>query len=150
MQHLTNANIPYSRLHDVNGNFGGGRFVDIPNIFRNFDADVDDPDCSGAVMEAMGYLNYHTVTPVIYEETMKLRYSENEDCSAMFDYMRDGRTFELATLHGMAFDGHGLGAYTMFRTNLMENCTNWVSTYKNSYEGNLTRVIGLLNNFYLK
>ena len=113
-------------------------------------ADVDNPDCSGAVMEAMGYLNYHTVTPVIYEETMKLRYSENEDCSAMFDYMRDGRTFELATLHGMAFDGHGLGAYTMFRTNLMENCTNWVSTYKNDYEGNLTRVIGLLNNFYLR
>lgn len=113
-------------------------------------ANAVDPDCSGAVMEAMGYLNYHTVTPVIYEETMKLRYSENEDCAAMFDYLRDGRTFELATLHGMAFDGHGLGAYTMFRTNLMENDTNWVSTYKNDYESNLTRVVGLLNNFYSK
>ena len=43
IEHLTKAHIPYSRLHDVNGNFGGGRFVDIPNIFRNFDADVDDP-----------------------------------------------------------------------------------------------------------
>ena len=41
--YLTEANIPYSRLHDVGGYFGGGRFVDIPNIFRNFDADVDDP-----------------------------------------------------------------------------------------------------------
>ena len=40
---LTEANIPYSRLHDVGGYFGGGRFVDIPNIFRDFDADVDDP-----------------------------------------------------------------------------------------------------------
>ena len=37
------ANIPYSRLHDVGGPFGGNRFVDIPNIFRDFDADVDDP-----------------------------------------------------------------------------------------------------------
>lgn len=43
MQHLTNANIPYSRLHDVGGAFGGNRFVDISNIFRNFDADVTDP-----------------------------------------------------------------------------------------------------------
>lgn len=42
MRHLTNAKIPYSRLHDVNGVFGGGRFVDIPNIFRDFDADVED------------------------------------------------------------------------------------------------------------
>ena len=42
--YLTEANIPYSRLHDVGGAFGGGKFVDIPNIFRNFDADVTDPE----------------------------------------------------------------------------------------------------------
>ena len=41
--YLTEAGIPYSRLHDVRGAFGSGRFVDIPNIFRDFDADVDDP-----------------------------------------------------------------------------------------------------------
>ena len=43
MQILTDANIPYSRLHDVWGAFGGGKFVDIPNIFRDFDADENDP-----------------------------------------------------------------------------------------------------------
>lgn len=43
MHYLTEAGIPYSRLHDVGGAFGGGRFVDIPNIFRNFDADENDP-----------------------------------------------------------------------------------------------------------
>ena len=41
--YLTEAGIPFSRLHDVGGVFGGGRFVDIPNIFRNFDADENDP-----------------------------------------------------------------------------------------------------------
>ena len=41
--YLEEAGIPYSRLHDVAGTFGGGRFVDIPNVFRNFDADVNDP-----------------------------------------------------------------------------------------------------------
>ena len=43
MRHLKNANIPYSRLHDVGGAFGGNRFVDIPNLFRDFDADENDP-----------------------------------------------------------------------------------------------------------
>lgn len=43
MQILTDAHIPYSRLHDVGGAFGGNRYVDIPNIFRDFDADVNDP-----------------------------------------------------------------------------------------------------------
>lgn len=41
--YLKEANIPYSRLHDVGGRFGGGVYVDIPNVFRDFDADVNDP-----------------------------------------------------------------------------------------------------------
>ena len=41
--YLTEAGIPYSRLHDVGGSFGGGKYVDIPNVFRSFDADENDP-----------------------------------------------------------------------------------------------------------
>lgn len=37
------AGIPFSRLHDTGGEYGQGRFADIANIFRNFDADADDP-----------------------------------------------------------------------------------------------------------
>ena len=43
MHYLTEAGIPYSRLHDVGGGFGGGVYVDIPNIFPDFDADENDP-----------------------------------------------------------------------------------------------------------
>ena len=42
--YLEKAGVPYSRLHDVGGLFGGNRFVDIPNIFRDFDADETDPE----------------------------------------------------------------------------------------------------------
>ena len=41
--YLKEAGIPYSRLHDVGGRLGGGIFVDIPNLFPDFDADEDDP-----------------------------------------------------------------------------------------------------------
>lgn len=44
VNYLKEANITYSRLHDVGGAFGSNRYVDIPNIFRNFDADVEDPE----------------------------------------------------------------------------------------------------------
>ena len=43
IRYLKEAGIPYSRLHDVGGPFGGNRFVDIPNVFRDFDADPYDP-----------------------------------------------------------------------------------------------------------
>ena len=41
--YLTEAGIPQSRLHDVGGAYGRNQFVDVPNIFRNFDADENDP-----------------------------------------------------------------------------------------------------------
>ena len=44
MHYLKEAGIPYSRLHDVGGRLGGGVFVDIPNLFPDFDADEHDPE----------------------------------------------------------------------------------------------------------
>ena len=43
-KYMKEAGIPYSRLHDVGGAYGGYRWVDIPNIFRDFDADENDPN----------------------------------------------------------------------------------------------------------
>ena len=41
-KYLKDAGVPYSRLHDVGGVYGGGRWVDIPNLFRDFFADEND------------------------------------------------------------------------------------------------------------
>lgn len=38
------AHIPFSRLHDVMGAYGGSYYVDIPNIFRDFSLDENNPD----------------------------------------------------------------------------------------------------------
>ena len=43
IDYLANAHVPYSRLHDTGGCFGGAHYVDIGNIFPNFDADENDP-----------------------------------------------------------------------------------------------------------
>ena len=44
IDYLKDAHIPYSRLHDVGGAFGRNMFVDIPNLFRDFDADPTKPE----------------------------------------------------------------------------------------------------------
>ena len=41
--YLTEAGVPFSRLHDTGGAFGRNVYVDIPNLFRDFDADESDP-----------------------------------------------------------------------------------------------------------
>ena len=42
MRYLKEAGVPYSRLHDIGGLYGGNVFVDIHNVFRDFDADPED------------------------------------------------------------------------------------------------------------
>ena len=37
------AGIPFVRTHDTSGAWGAAHYVDIPNVFPNFDADEDDP-----------------------------------------------------------------------------------------------------------
>ena len=41
--YMTDAGIPQSRLHDAGGAYGRNQFVDVPNIFRDFSADENDP-----------------------------------------------------------------------------------------------------------
>jgi len=43
MHYLKEAGVPYARLHDVGGWMGHGLYVDIPNLFPDFDADENDP-----------------------------------------------------------------------------------------------------------
>ncbi len=41
-QSFAELHIPFSRTHDVCGKYGGNNYIDIPNVFRNFDADEYD------------------------------------------------------------------------------------------------------------
>lgn len=43
-QYFKEGNIPYCRLHDCCGVYGGSHFVDISNVFPDFDADENDPE----------------------------------------------------------------------------------------------------------
>ncbi len=44
LQYYKDAGIPYCRYHDMGGRYGGCVYVDVPNIFRDFDADENNPD----------------------------------------------------------------------------------------------------------
>ena len=43
-RYMKEANIPFARLHDVGGVYGGSRYVDIHNVFPDFDADETKPE----------------------------------------------------------------------------------------------------------
>ena len=112
-------------------------------------ADTADADRSAAVMEYLGYASYNYVTPTVFEEVMKLRYSANSDCSNMFDIMRNGRTYGVASLFYMSFTpGVYRDAHSMFRNAVLYNVTGLDSYYKTYYKEHLEIVTEQLNAFY--
>ena len=40
---FVDLHVPFSRLHDTGGTYGGTHYVDIANVFPDFSADADDP-----------------------------------------------------------------------------------------------------------
>ena len=57
-EYFKEAGFPYSRLHDPEYPYGSGEFVDIHCVFRNFDADPEDPAsynfaCTDAYLKAI-------------------------------------------------------------------------------------------------
>lgn len=111
--------------------------------------DISDPDRSAAVLEVMSYMSHYYVVPVVFEETMKLRYSENDDCANMFDIMRSGCVFDVGSLFYMTFESHNyLCAHSMFRDAVQNRITNWVSAYNNRFATGLNAVVEELNTFY--
>ena len=105
------------------------------------------PDASSALMEVMGYASYAYVTPAIYEETMKLKYSMNDKASQMFDIMRSGATSDIGILNYMSFTA---APQSMFRNAIELGVTNWVSNYRNKFESSMMDALKDINGYYSK
>ena len=67
--YLTEANIPYCRMHDTGGNYGANVFVDVPNLFRDFDADENDPASYDFAF-----------TDALFEKMVEVPWSAHADC----------------------------------------------------------------------
>lgn len=112
--------------------------------------DIDDYNRSAAVLEMLAYTSYKYLTPVVFEDTMQLRYSRDENASEMFDIIRDGLTTDLGILYYDAFavNFSTRDVQSIFRNMILGGKDNWISNYNNNYSAGLTKVKNLLNELY--
>ena len=110
-------------------------------------ADASNIPLSSAVTETMAYSSYRSVTPAIYETTMKLQYSPDQDNANMFDILRKGATSDVGTLYAMCFP-LGSEPGSLFRGALQKKISVWSSYFKGNYEQTMNSVVNDLNTFY--
>lgn len=69
--------------------------------------DTENPDMIAAVLELMCAESYKTIIPLYYEEALKYKYMPTEDSGKMLDYLRDGLTFDFATINTLSLQSAG-------------------------------------------
>ncbi len=132
---------------DTASNLGYRTLVSNPHTQYTIPSNCADSDMSSAVLETMGYSSYTIVTPTVFENVMKLRYSKDTNASQMFDILRAGATTEMGILWTDSFTRY---PQSMFRNAMEKGETNWVSNYKNNYENDMRNAVVDLNTFYMQ
>jgi xylan 1,4-beta-xylosidase len=75
-KYFVEAGIPYARLHDTEYPYGSGHFVDIPCIFRDFNADPDNPASYDFALTDEYIKAIHTVgTKVFYRLGVSIEHA---------------------------------------------------------------------------
>ena len=107
---LTNVDFDYGLVpvpkydaKQVNYYTGMGNPWTLYGIFVDFD-DRGDKDATiamfSAVLECYASEGYRLTTPEIFEVNMQLKYSEGQDETNMFEYIRSGITFDIGKIFG--------------------------------------------------
>ena len=130
--------IPTPKLDEAQENY-----ITTPN--NDFDMwcipkDAQDPDMSGAIMEAYASGCYRTVAPAYYEESLSYRYSNNENGLKIFSMIRENVKLDFGRLSGFymgVIDELIREAYRQEKNTFSQA---WV-TNRRSYQNKLNKII---------
>lgn len=91
---------------------------------------AEDANFSACVLECLASESYRQVTPVIFEITMKTRYSTGSKDAQMYDYVRDGAVYDLSRIFWKVISAKGNAPDTLFEDQLLQGSNGWESTIK--------------------
>ncbi|MBR5307364.1 MAG: hypothetical protein IKU43_01215 [Clostridia bacterium] len=135
---FTYCGTPHSRLHDCMGTYGGTYFIDVPNIFRDFDADENDP-ASYDFYYSDEYIQsiINCGTQIVYRLGVTIEWGTKKySCHPPKDFAKWARICEHIIMHyneGWA-GGFKFGIEYWEIWNEPENPPMWTGTREEFYE----------------
>ena len=73
---------------------------------------ANNANAAAATIQLMAYESYKTITPALFEESMKSRYADQSDDALIFDYIREGVVIDIGRLFTKQLDNL---SYSIFR-----------------------------------
>ncbi|MDD7595486.1 MAG: hypothetical protein PUJ71_08195, partial [Clostridiales bacterium] len=96
------------------------------------------------VLECLSSEGYRIITPVLFEVTMKTRYTTDPIAANTFDIARAGVSFDLGRIYS---DALGNFTYSIFRNCICKNDPNFSRSYKINAELLQTKLAEMIKAF---
>ena len=112
--------LPYPKWDEAQENYQN---VLQRNCYALIPVTVADEDAASAVLEALSSESYRTLVPEYCEVSLKVRYSQDDDVSRMFDLIINSIVYDPGEIYANLL-GTPSG---MFRSAIFDNDPNWAS-----------------------
>lgn len=100
-------------------------------------------EAAAATLECMAHEGYLNTTPALFEISMKLKYSSDNEASRMYDIIRNGVSIDIGRIFTTELQKF---SYSVFRNACVNNAANtWASTYKTA-ERMMSKSLNNINN----
>ena len=112
-----------------------------PYTLYGIPLDAKNSDMSSAVLEALASESSKTITPAVFEVALKVKYSSDDQMAQMYDIIRASMTYDFGRVFTDNLDSL---TYAMFRDSVLNENTNWASTYakkEKTLQGKMDKLI---------
>lgn len=137
--HLTDVDFTYGVLPMPKYNEDQENYrtaLSFPYTMYMISASAPDAEAAAATIELLAYQSYVNVTPAIFEESMKLRYSEQSDDAFMFDKIRENVVIDIGRLLTTQLDNM---SFSIFRNAVNNNTAGSYMSAQKMYEKNFAK-----------
>ncbi len=106
------------------------------------DSKDDELPMLSAFLEVYASESYRQLTPQLFEVSIKVKYTQDNDAARMYDIIRESLCFDIGRIFDSALIGQGA-----WRNAVKNNMTNWASSAK-QYERIMNKKLGTLIEAY--
>ena len=131
--------LPMPKYDETQENYSTN--LGFPHTLYAISSTSTQPENAALVLESMAANGYTEITPVLFEDALKLRYSPELEDAMMFDILRDTTCFDVGRIYCSSLDNN---SWDIFRDSISKGSTSYVTKIKASMKTSQTLVDQLI------
>ena len=131
--------LPMPKYDETQENYSTN--LGFPHTLYAISSSSTQPENAALVLESMAANGYTEITPVLFEDALKLRYSPELEDAMMFDILRDTTCFDVGRIYCTSLDNN---SWDIFRSSVSKGSTSYVTKIKASMKTSQTLVDQLI------